>query len=100
MPFRLDEFRAKVQFVTSADMPALVYDACVKTGVVSNTVYYQLAVCSALARDLGLDYDDLVANLPAPRGPSGHLFDPREDEHPLSRYKQPIAVARTFEDVR
>ena len=35
MPFRLDEFRAKVQFVTSADMPALVYDACVKTGVVA-----------------------------------------------------------------
>jgi hypothetical protein len=98
-PFRLDEFRAKVQFVTSAEMPALVYQACVETGCPSNTAYYQLATCAALAKDLGLDFDTLVAHLPTPRGPSGHLFD-MVGEHPLSRYRQPIAVAAPIEEVR
>lgn len=100
MPFRLeDEFRAKVQFVTSAQMPMLVYEACLATGTVSNTVYYQHAVCEALARDLGLDYDDLVANLPRPHGPSAHLFPP-DKPHPLSRYGPPIAYGEIQQEVR
>jgi len=102
MPFRLDEFRAKVQFTTSADMPMLVYDACLKTGVPSNTVYYQLATCAALARDLGLDYDELVAALPPPRGPAGHLFDPGQTNHTMSRFWKSVAIgpANTNEEVR
>jgi hypothetical protein len=102
VPFRLDEFRAKVQFTTSADMPMLVYEACVKTGVPSNTVYYQLATCVALSRDLGLDYDDLVAALPPPRGPSAHLFDPSDVNHPMSRFWRSVAIgpANTIEEVR
>jgi hypothetical protein len=102
MPYRLDEFRAKVQFTTSADMPMQVYDACLKTGCPSNTVYYQYAVCAALARDLGLDYDELVANLPPPRGPANHLFNPSDENHPLSRFWKSTAIgpANTVEEVR
>ena len=102
MPFRLDEFRAKVQFITSSDMPMLVYEACVKTGCPSNTVYYQLATCYALSRDLDLDYDSLIAALPPPRGPSGHLFDPHDENHVMSRFWKHTAIgpANTVEEVR
>lgn len=82
MPFRLDPerfpFRAKIQFTTSASMPSRIYKACVATGVVSNTRYCQEAVCEKLSRDLGIPLEDLLAELPAPRGPSAHLYDPAE----------------------
>jgi hypothetical protein len=100
VPFRLDEFRAKVQFTTSAEMPMLVWEACKATGTVSNTVYYQHAVCAALARDLGLDYHDLLSRLPRPKGPAGHLFDPTGTNHPLSRYAKPVAPQFFVEEVR
>lgn len=108
MPFRLAdqgfEFRAKVQFTTSAEMPFLVYEACKKIGCPSNTVYYQWATCAALARDLGLDHDELLANLPPPRGPAGHLFNPHEVNHAMSRYEKGrpplIGPANTIEEVR
>ena len=64
MPFRLNEFRAKVQFITSARMPYLVRQAAKKTGHPSNTVYIQHAVCEALARDLDMDLQDLLDELP------------------------------------
>lgn len=70
MPFRLDEFRAKMQFITSARMPHLVYRAAIKTGKPSNTVYIQHVLCEALARDLGLDLDELLDELPPPQGPT------------------------------
>lgn len=94
MPFRLDaakygEFRAKVQFTTAAWMPKRIYEACLRTGTVSATVYCQRAVCEALARDLGLDLDELLAGMPTPRGPSAHLFDP--DEGKMDRTR-PITV--------
>ena len=80
MPFRLDEkygeFRAKIQFTTAAWMPYKIYQACLVTGVLSNTRYCQLAVCEALARDLNLDYEELVSQLPRPRTVANHLFDP------------------------
>lgn len=89
MPFRLDErygeFRAKIQFTTAAWMPYQIYQACLATGVLSNTRYCQLAVCEKLARDLDLDYDDLVANLPRARGPANHLFNPVEGTMPGPR---------------
>lgn len=106
MPFRITgeyaEFRAKVQFTTSAQMPMMVYEACLRTGIPSNTVYYQLATCAALARDLNLDFDELVASLPPPRGPSGHLFDPGDPNHPMSRFWKSMAIgpANTVEEVR
>jgi hypothetical protein len=106
VPFRLAdqgfEYRAKVQFTTSAQMPMMVYEACLKTGCPSNTVYYQHATCAALARDLGLDYDELIAALPPPRGPAAHLYDPTGANHTMSRFwKNPaIGPANTIEEVR
>lgn len=67
-PFRLDEHRAKVQFITSAEMPSMIYRACMKTGVVSNTRYIQEAVCQRLARDLDIPLERLLDRLPPPRG--------------------------------
>lgn len=104
MTFRLDEFRAKVQFVTSARMPYDIYQACLATGTCSNTAYIQRAVCEALSRDLGVPLAELLSALPPPRGPSGALFHP--EGHPMSRYGMPIAIgertgpAGTDEDVR
>lgn len=74
MPFRLNEFRAKVQFITSAQMPSLVYRACLKTGVPSNTRYYQEAVCERLSRDLGVPLEELLDSLPPTRGNAAVLF--------------------------
>lgn len=75
MPFRLDEHRAKVQFVTSARMPHDIYKACLATGAKSNTAYVQRAVCEALARDLDIPLDELLAALPPSRGSATVLFD-------------------------
>lgn len=68
MPFRLDEFRAKIQFVTSARMPSLIDKACGVTGTVSQTRYLQEAACEKLARDLGIPLQSLIAELPPPKG--------------------------------
>jgi len=82
MPFRLEPQgfpgRAKIQFTTYAAMPHQIYQACLATGVISNTVYCQRALVEALARDLKIPLDSLLAELPTPRGPSGHLYDPAE----------------------
>lgn len=82
MPFRLDpekygEFRAKIQFTTGAWMPYQIYQACLATGVLSNTRYCQEALCEKLARDLDLDLDELLGALPTGRTTSNKLFDPR-----------------------
>jgi hypothetical protein len=77
MPFRIgDQWpnRCKVQFTTSAATPSLVYKACLATGVISNTVYIQHAVCEALSRDLGIPLEDLLADLPEPRGRARDLI--------------------------
>lgn len=75
MPFNLNEFRAKIQFITSASMPHNIYKACVKTNTVSNTRYIQEAVCERLARDLDIPLEFLLDELPPPRTLSGVLFD-------------------------
>lgn len=64
MPFRDTDIRGKIQFQTSAEMPYLVYQACLKTNTRSNTVYIQHAVAEALSRDLGIPLEELIANLP------------------------------------
>jgi hypothetical protein len=74
VPFRLDNGRrAKVQFVTFARMPSLIYKAAKAQGTVSNTRYIQEAVCEKLARDLDLDLDGLLNELPPPRGAASVL---------------------------
>lgn len=89
MSYRIDETRTTIHFLTSAEMPSLVYDACVKTGTPSNTRYVQEAVCRRLAEDLGLDLDELLARLPAGRR-QARVF------HGL----QVIGPANTVEEVR
>jgi hypothetical protein len=84
MPHRLNEFRAKVQFVTSARMPYLIRQAAVKTGKPSNTVYIQHAVVDALVRDLGLDRSEMMEELPPPKGPANSLFGDRPEGPNLS----------------
>lgn len=97
MPFRLDDFRAKIQFVTSAAMPHMIYRACKATNTVSATVYCQRAIAEALARDLNMDVQVILDGLPTPRGPSGHLFDP--DNHGMARYPVRIGPGNTVEDI-
>ena len=73
MPFRLDDFRAKIQFITSSEMPNLIYEACVATGCQSNTRYIQEALCAAIARDLDLSLSELLSALPPTRGHAATL---------------------------
>ena len=75
MPFRLDEFRAKIQFVTSSQMPHLIYKACLRTNTASNTRYIQEAVCEKLARDLDMPLQDLLDALPPCRTAAAALWD-------------------------
>lgn len=73
MPFRLDEFRAKVQFLCSARLPSLIYKASVATDTPSNTVYIQRAVCRQLSEDLGIPLAELLAEQPPTRSRAGEL---------------------------
>jgi hypothetical protein len=94
-PHRIDPARfpdrVKVQFVTFTAMPHLIYQACLATDTMSNTVYIQHALCAALARDLGLDEAKLLADLPPPRGPASQRVD--------RAYGQRIGPAGTDEEV-
>lgn len=86
MPFRLHEkygeFRAKIQFTTAAWMPYKIYQACLATGILSQTAYCQIALCERLARDLDLNLDELVAQLPTHKTSNRHLFDPTGRDTP------------------
>lgn len=84
MPYRLDEYRAKVQFVTSARTPSLITKAAEATGKPSNTVYIQHAVAEALSRDLGIPLEALLEELPPPKGKAAVLFGP--DRRPILRH--------------
>jgi hypothetical protein len=57
-----------MQFITSAEMPYLCYQARLATGYDSTTKYIQHVLCAALARDLGLDETALTSRLPPGRG--------------------------------
>lgn len=84
MPYRgLGEFKAKLQFVTPANFPYLVNKAAEAKDVPSQTRYIQLALCTALARDLDLDEDDLIASLPPTRAHAAVLFG--SDRKAISR---------------
>lgn len=94
MPHRLNDFRAKIQFVCSARMPSLIYKAVIATDNVSNTVYIRNAVCEALSRDLGIPLQELLDEQPEPRGRAAHPFG--EDRQPAVR----SGPANTVEEVR
>ena len=105
MTYRIDPFdypnRAKIQFTTNAAMPYLIYQACLAAGVCSNTVYIQHAVCEALARDLGMDLDVLLADLPEPRTRAKSLI-PLDRDPAAGRLatRAMIGPANTVEEVR
>jgi len=92
VPFRLNEYRAKIQFIAPASMPSRIYRACLATDTVSNTRYIQEAVVARLARDLGLDEQELLDELPTPRGPAGVVLGP--DRRHVPRPSRPIEEVR------
>lgn len=67
MPFRLGPNMTKLQFVTAANHPMLIHQAAQQAGLTSNTAWVQRCIARGLAEDLGLNYDDLVADLPRTR---------------------------------
>jgi hypothetical protein len=69
-----------VQFVTAARHPSLIRRAAGKRGMRSNTVYIQHAVCAALARDLDIPVEDLLAELPEPKGAAANFTKTKGDE--------------------
>lgn len=76
MPFRDPEGnRTTIKIATFARMPSLIYEACLSTGTPSNTRYIQEALCMRLAKDHGIPYDSLLAQLPPTRSNSAALFD-------------------------
>lgn len=98
MPYVFTDFTTKIQFVTSAEMPSLIYRACLATDTVSNTVYVQHAVAEALARDLNIPLEDILAKLPPPRGKARDLIHP-QTRQPIARPRM-IGPAGTIEDVK
>lgn len=87
MPYNLDG-KAKIQFVTSARMPSLIYRACLETDTVSNTVYIQHAVCEALARDLDIPLEELIEELPPPKNAAKVLFDGSRTARPNPHHRE------------
>jgi hypothetical protein len=75
MPFRLDEFKAKIQFIVPNNFPVLINRAAEEGNIPSQTRYIQLALCRQLAEDLGLNEDELIRSLPPTRTHASVLFD-------------------------
>lgn len=74
MPYRnLDEV-SKIQFCAPMNYPYLINKAAKATDVPSQTRYIQLAVAKALARDLGIPEQEIIASLPPTRGVAAALF--------------------------
>ena len=95
---RLRPGTAKIQFATSLEMPSLIYRACLATDTVSNTAYIQRALAQALARDLGMDVERIMENIPPNRGPALHLFNPADGKQ--VRPRRMVGPGNTIEDVR
>ena len=75
MPFRLNEHRTTIKIITFAQMPSLIYKACISSGCPSNTRYIQEAICEKLARDGIEPLESLKAKLPPTRTNSAVLFN-------------------------
>lgn len=73
-PFRLNEFRAKIQFVTSAETPSLIAKAAAKRDLSSNTEWLQHTIAAALAKELDLDLQQRMERLPPNRATPTILF--------------------------
>lgn len=73
-PTPYDQRLPQICFTTSTRMARDIHEACKTTGTQSQTVYIQRAVCDALARDLHLPLDTLLADLPEPKRRAATLF--------------------------
>jgi hypothetical protein len=74
---------------TFAEMPSMVFQACMATGTPSLSRYYQEAVCRRLADDMGYDLDQLLEHLP-----------PTRKQDTLFNGHRRVGPANTEEDVR
>lgn len=72
MPFHIADDQTKIVFITSAETPALIYQASLATGLSSNTAWLQRAVARQLAADLDISYADLESRLPRNRSDGRH----------------------------
>ena len=84
--------RTQIQWMCAVNTPVLIHRACVNTGTLSQTRYIQEAVAARLAEDLGMDYDDLMGQMPPPRSLAAFLIGPGQG-------KRSWAIS-TPEDVR
>lgn len=57
----------RIQFISSNQLPSLIWKAAKKTGRLSSTEYLQDIICAQVAKDLGLNVEDLKAALPPRR---------------------------------
>lgn len=57
-----------IHFATALQMPALIHQAILATDGTTQTRYIQEAICTRLAKDLGMDKAELLAMLPPGRG--------------------------------
>lgn len=95
---RLRPQTAKIQFATSLEMPRLIFQACLLTDTVSNTAYCQRALAEALARDLDMPIERILAAIPPNRGPAVHLFNPADGKQ--VRTRRMVGPGNTVETVR
>lgn len=72
-------------------MPAMIYEACVRTGTPSNTRYIQEALCEKLSRDLDVPLQDLIDRLPPTRTSASVLWG--GDRRPKKKSGEAHAVA-------
>lgn len=67
MPFSVHPGATKIQFATATELPMLISKARALRGYTSNTQYVQRVLARAVADDLGIDYEDLLARMPPTR---------------------------------
>ncbi len=68
MPWRMNDQRKRISFLTSVPMPLMIHRAVEVRGYTSNTHYIQMVLAEALAKDLGIPLAEIVDALPERRG--------------------------------
>lgn len=79
-----------IHFATALQMPALIHQAILATSGTTQTRYIQEAICTRLAKDLGMSEKELLALLP-----------PGRSKKVFGRHKNPSLPGgpNTYEDV-
>lgn len=66
MPYKLGTTDTQVQIQCSKNLPVMVYRARQVSGHASNASYIREAIIQAIARDLGVSAEELLAEQPKP----------------------------------